>query len=88
MPIRVHTALSRKGVDQISNKKPVLQFVERQLESTRPAVRKVAAKFMDRHGPEPDAGGKRPRRRSARTSRTKPPPRRVAGRASVKRSTR
>ena len=73
--------------DQIRNKKPVLQFAERQLESTRPSVRKIAARFMKQHSPDPDATGKPAQRHAARTSKTPPRPRRVAGRASVKRST-
>jgi hypothetical protein len=45
--------------DQINRPKPVLEFVKRQLESTRPAVRKSAEKFLRRHATP--AGNERPR---------------------------
>jgi hypothetical protein len=46
--------------DQISRPGPVLEFVKRQLGSTRPAVRKSAEKFLGRHAPP--AGRPRTRR--------------------------
>jgi len=49
--------------DQVKDRQSVLEFVRRQLNNTRPAVRRKAARFLEQHGQ------KLPQRTAARSSR-------------------
>jgi hypothetical protein len=67
--------------DQIKNRKPVVEFVKRQQDSSRPAVRKAVARFLKRHAQTTAATAEPSRRRASPRSQGARRPKRTTGKA-------